>query len=179
MLNDQERVVKLNHFTIHPMKISALPASPEWNILSKSNTYADLPDSESDTVSFTISGGYFNYDYYDDVVLGRVKTSDITGKRVLIQYLPATDSDRQQFERVNGNWKELSSDSINVKPTLTVDGEIIGQGYAVPLGTVQSLSTNLRYDGQNNTLYDKLTAGSMYDIVLNLYDIAAEDINRT
>ena len=99
---------------------------------------------------FYMKYGYFNYDYYDDVVLGRVKTSDITGKRVLIQYLPATDSDRQQFERVNGNWKELSSDSINVKPTLTVDGEIIGQGYAVPLGTVQSLSTNLRYDGQNN-----------------------------
>lgn len=145
-------------------KLTSLPKAPEFTISSKDKTFADVDDSERDTVSFSIGGKE----------LAVLNTYGISSKNVLLQYVPATDKDKTAFDNAGGNWKNTGI--ISVVPVITADGKEIGRGDTVSLGAEQTLTINIKSNGTSKSFNDAVCAGSMYAIVTNAYDISGDDI---
>ena len=179
--NDDEEFI-INEKVIKQEKVTSLPKTPDFNILTRNSNYEALSDSQSDMITFSIGfSGSFGYDYiedFDDVELASLKSSDIVGKRVLLQYLPATEKDKELLDSYNGNLKGVNANSLYVKPSITVDGKVVGQGSAVPLGQQQLFITEVKCGGETKEYNDKILSGSMYSIVANVDNISANDLEK-
>ncbi|MGN1456924.1 MAG: Ig-like domain-containing protein, partial [Acutalibacteraceae bacterium] len=180
VVNDVDKDFIINEKVIKQEKVTALPKTADFNIITRNTSYEALSDTQSDMITFSIgydySSGYF--DDFDDTEIASLKSSDIVGKRVLLQYLPATEKDQQLLDSYNGNLKGMNVNNLYVKPSVTVDGKVVGQGNAITLGQKQQFITNIKCSGRTKEYSDSVISGSMYAIVANVDNISANDLEK-
>ncbi len=150
---------------IQPTTLDSLPKSPEFTIISKDKSFADVAEEDRDQITFSIGGKE----------LASVSTYGISSKNILLQYVPAADKDKTTFDNAEGNWKKTGM-NISVVPVITADGKELGRGTAVTLGTEQSMTIAIRSAGTTKSFNDPVCAGNMYAVVTNAYDLSAKDI---
>ena len=151
---------------IIPKTFTVLPDRLPYTVDSRSSTFAKVTKAMSDTVRFTMS------DLFDDYDLGIYTTAQLFGKRVTIQYTGNTGS---------GTIFELGASAVaynNFTPALTIDGEIVATGPANTLGNRQTLQVAVTSGGGTERFADELRVGSMYAIVLNTGIISQQTYDR-
>lgn len=183
IVNDVDKDFIINEKVIKQEKVTKLPKTADFNIITRNSDYEALSASQSDMITFSIgySGdlGYFDdFDDFDDIEIASLKSSEIVGKRVLLQYLPATEKDKELLDSYNGNLKGMNVNSLYVKPSITVDGKVVGQGNAITLGQKQRFITNVKCSGKTKEYNDNVVSGSMYAIVANVDNISANDLEK-
>lgn len=180
IVNDADKDFIINEKVIKQEKVTKLPKTADFNIITRSTDYEALSASQSDMITFSIGYTYDDiyFDDFDDIELVSLKSSDIVGKRVLLQYLPATEKDKELLDSYNGNLKGMNVNSLYVKPSVTVDGKVVGQGNAITLGQKQQFITNIKCSGRTKEYSDSVISGSMYAIVANVDNISANDLEK-
>ena len=182
IVNDVDKDFTINEKVIKQEKVTAIPKTPDFNIITRSSDYEALSDSQSDMITFSIGYtedlGYGYIDDFEETELVSLKSSDIVGKRVLLQYLPATEKDQELLDSYNGNLKGMGVNSLYVKPSITVDGKVVGQGNAITLGQKQLFVTNIKCSGRTKEYSDKVLSGGMYAVVANVDNISANDLEK-
>lgn len=151
---------------IIPQTFTVLPSRLPYTVDSRNSTFAKVTTAMSDTVRFTMS------DLFDDYDLGTYTTAQLFGKRVTIQYTGNTGS---------ATIFELGASAVaynNFTPALTIDGEIVATGPANTLGKRQTLQVAVTSGGGTERFADELRVGSMYAIVLNTGTISQQTYDR-
>lgn len=147
--------------SIDKIEIEYLPSQLQYTVNSRGGSFIEYSDNQCDSISFEM------YDeFYDSKSLGTYKTSDLYGKRVTIQYVGETGG-KTVFE-MSGN--QVSYNTF--KPALTIDGVIVAYGPEVNLGKAQELHVTVATGGNRSSYSDKLVAGSMYAVCLDLGGIS-------
>lgn len=151
---------------IIPQTFTLLPSALQYTVNSQSSAFAHVTTAMSDTISFSMS------DLFDDYNLGTYKVSELYNKRVSIQYTGNTGS---------ATIFELGASAVaynSFTPALTIDGEIVATGPATTLGVKQALNVTMTSGGGAESFTDELQAGSMYAIVLNTGVIAQQTYEK-
>jgi hypothetical protein len=151
---------------IIPQTFTVLPSMLQYTVNSQSSTFAHVTTAMSDTIRFSMS------DLFDDYNLGTYKVSELYNKRVSIQYTGNTG---------NATIFELGASAVaynTFTPALTIDGKIVATGPATTLGCKQALNVTMTSGGGAESFTDELQAGSMYAIVLNTGSISEQTYNK-
>ncbi len=163
---NHQKTLKSAYKKIVAQKVDKLPSAADFTIVSKNKDFVKVAEEDCDTVSFRMNGS----------VLAELKTNELSGKRILIQYLPAEESDKTLFKQNGENWKATAASAMHVVPVITADGKILGTGSKTTLGQSQTITIQSDCNGKVRSYNDELIAGSMYAVVINLYDMSPIDI---
>ncbi len=139
-------------------EVSYLPLSLQYTVEQETGTFTQVADSEKDSVSFEIGGE----------VLASFKSSDIQGKDILLSFKPASSSDQEIFDSYSSIF-DVPAYAVYMKPVLLVDGKVAAEGeeyLETTLGTKSSFTIHISSGGQNTSVTNDVTTGSMY-IVTN------------
>ncbi len=156
----------LKEHVIIPQTFTVLPSILQYTVNSQSGTFAHVTTALSDTIRFSMS------DLFDDYDLGTYKVAELYNKRVSIQYTGNTGS---------ATIFELGASAVaynSFTPALTIDGEIVATGPATTLGVKQTLNVTMTSGGGAESFTDELQAGSMYAIVLNTGRISQQTYDK-
>lgn len=155
----KERVIIQQTFTV-------LPSALQYTVNSQSSTFAHVTTAMSDTIRFSMS------DLFDNYNLGTYRVAELYNKRVSIQYTGNTGS---------ATIFELGASAVaynTFTPALTIDGKIVATGPATTLGNKQALQVTMTSGGGAESFTDELQAGSMYAIVLNTGVISQQTYDK-
>lgn len=145
-----------------------LPVSLPYQLISKDKTYDVIPESEKYSVSVTVG--------WED--LFRCSTAELYGKSITICYEGAESYDNDLIKQYGGIDK-VPAYLVNVVPVAKIgDKEYRGE-WGIPLGTKQQMYTYITNKSGTKTLNDKVTAGSVYAINLDLQNISKQDAQRS
>ncbi len=136
--------------------VSYLPLSLQYTVLTKEETYATIKDADADRVTFAIDGKQ----------LGTYKYTELSGKRISIEFEPETEEDAKALESY-GSVFEAPAYLISMKLVLKFDGEAVASGKAVILGTKQNFSMKVSSCGMETPVSNDITAGSMYQVTFD------------
>ena len=156
----------LKEHVIIPQTFTVLPSILQYTVNSQSGTFAHVTTALSDTIRFSMS------DLFDDYDLGTYRIAELYNKRVSIQYTGNTGS---------ATIFELGASAVaynSFTPALTIDGEIVATGPATTLGVKQALQVTMTSGGGAESFTDELQAGSMYAIVLNTGRISQQTYDK-
>lgn len=156
----------LKEHVIIPQTFTVLPSMLQYTVNSQSGTFAHVTTALSDTIRFSMS------DLFDDYDLGTYKVAELYNKRVSIQYTGNTGS---------ATIFELGASAVaynSFTPALTIDGEIVATGPATTLGVKQALQVTMTSGGGAESFTDELRAGSMYAIALNTGRISQQTYDK-
>ena len=151
---------------IIPQTFTMLPSALQYTVNSQSSAFAHVTTAMSDSISFSMS------DLFDDYDLGTYKVSELYNKRVSIQYTGNTGS---------ATIFELGASAVaynSFTPALTIDGKIVATGPSTTLGNKQALEVTMTSGGGAERFTDELQAGGMYAIVLNTGVIAQQTYEK-
>ena len=127
-----------------------------------------VADSEKDSVSFEIGGE----------VLASFKSGDIQGKDILLSFKPAGSSDQEIFDSYSSIF-DVPAYAVYMKPVLLVDGEVAAEGeeyLETTLGTKSSFTIHISSGGQNTSVTNDVTTGSMYAVTMDSQNITATEL---
>ena len=150
---------------ISKVSLTSLPSSPEFTVRNRASSFAEIDQEDRDTISVNIDGKE----------IAVIDTYGITAKNIVLQYLPEGDSDKAAFDNADGNWKKAGT-GISVVPVITADGIELGRGNRTNPGKEQTLTVRISSAGKVRSFNDIVSAGNMYAIVANLYDVSGSDI---
>lgn len=129
--------------------------------------YEMIDDGQSDRLCITVG----------NAPLGTYTSSELYGKRVVLEYRPATEADGERIRQVGGIFR-AAADQVQMVPVLKIDGQVMAEGEAVYLGS----SENMRMDVfSGNTSYssdNRVTAGSVYQFSLDTQSITPAELEK-
>ena len=112
-----------------------------------------------------------------NAALGTYTSSELYGKRVVLEYRPATEEDGERIRQAGGIFR-AAADQVQMVPVLKIDGQVMAEGEAVYLGS----SENMRMDVfSGNTSYssdNRVTAGSVYQFSLDTQSITPAELEK-
>lgn len=149
-------------------EVSYLPLSLQYTVEKESQTFAQVKDSDKDSVSFEING---------DVMAG-FAASDLQGKDILLSFQPASSTDKEIYDRYSSIF-DIPAYAVYMKPVLLVDNEVVAEGEEYlesTLGTRGSFTINLFSGGKNTSVTNDITTGSMYAVTLDKQNITAAEL---
>lgn len=147
--------------------LAYLPLSLQYTVKSLESEYDKISDARSDSISFTVNGQK----------VADLKPTDIYGKRLILEYEPACESDASTIERY-GSIFNVPSYLVKVVPTLKLNGESVGRGYPVTLGETGTFVMNVNSQGNSTTVTNSVTAGSMYQITQDTQTITSSELTK-
>nr|MBP3598771.1 glycohydrolase toxin TNT-related protein [Eubacterium sp.] len=147
--------------------VSYLPLSLQYKVLTKEETYAKIKDADADRVTFAIGGKK----------LGTYKYTELSGKRISIEFEPETEEDAKALESYESIF-ETPAYLMSMKPVLKLDGETVASGNAVILGTKQNFSMKVSSCGMETPISNDITAGSMYQVTLDGQAITSSELEE-
>lgn len=150
---------------INSESITYLPLSLQYVVKSIDGEYDKVKSSDSDSITFTIDGQN----------IAKLKSSEMYGKRLVIEYMPATDADAQTIKSF-GSVFNTPSYLVKVVPTLKADDKIIGKGREVTLGQRETFNMSVYSQGETTYVTNSLTAGSMYQITQDMQTITEKEL---
>lgn len=129
--------------------------------------YEMIDDGQSDRLCITVG----------NAPLGTYTSSELYGKRVVLEYRPATEEDGERIRQAGGIFR-AAADQVQMVPVLKIDGQVMAEGEAVYLGS----SENMRMDVfSGNTSYssdNRVTAGSVYQFSLDTQSITPAELEK-
>lgn len=112
-----------------------------------------------------------------DCSLGTYTSSELYGKRMVLEYRPAAEEDQEKIDAAGGIFR-VAAWQVKMVPVLKVDGETVAEGEAVFLGTTEDLMLEVH---SGNTVYashDRVTAGSLYQFSLDSQSITPAELDQ-
>lgn len=118
LLNEIDETVESVKYTteISPETLGLLPASLPYKVLSRDGSFSEIPANKVYQVRFRIRDGSTN------LIDHTVNLPDIAGKRVTIDYVPASAADQATIDSYGGLYSTPPY-LVNLKPVLRVGGE--------------------------------------------------------
>lgn len=155
-----------------------LPLSLPYSVTETIETFDDIPENLTDSITVSLVGNStFELDFYGkDSIKKKLYTPDIYGKRVVLQYTPATDADKEVLDKYGSIFKTPAY-LLKLKPQLIVDGEVVAEGSACNAGYMQKYSIKIHNaaSGKNDeSVENSIVAGGMYCIALDYGTISAD-----
>ncbi|MFQ5745118.1 MAG: hypothetical protein ACE5HV_16280, partial [Acidobacteriota bacterium] len=99
---------------------------------------------------------------------------ELAGRRVTVAYIPATEADVATINSFGGLF-ETPPYLVNLRPVVYVDGEPVGAGSAVTMGTPQQIRVSFQEpDGGTDAVEHLITAGTHAALGLDLQRVSRE-----
>ena len=151
---------------IREQAVAYLPLSLPYPV-EDVDCYEKIDNGQSDRLRITVG----------NAVLGTYTSSELYGKRVVLEYRPATEADGDRIRQAGGIFR-AAADQVQMVPVLKIDGQVMAEGEAVYLGS----SENMRMDVfSGNTSYssdNRVTAGSLYQFSLDTQSITPAELEK-
>lgn len=157
----------LNSRQIISESTAYLPLSLQYVVKSIDGEYDKIKERDSDTITFTIDGQN----------IAKLKPYEMYGKRLIVEYVPATDSDAETIKSF-GSVFNTPSYLVKVRAALKLEDQIIGQAREVTLGQSQTFNMNVYSQGSSTYVTNNLTAGSMYQITQDMQMISSKELTK-
>lgn len=164
--HEGEEIV-LNTKQIVQENLTYLPLTLQYTVKSVDDEYDQINHNQSDSITFTVNGQ----------TMSTLKSLDIYGKRLIIEYEPETESDKAVIKKY-GSIFDVPAYLVKMVPTLKLDGETEGTGPAVSLGNMQTLQMNVYSEGGTSVVTNKITAGSIYQITEDMQCISPAELSK-
>lgn len=145
-----------------------LPVSLPYQVVSSDRTFSAVPSDMSDRISVDVG--------WDS--LFTKSTAELYGKSITICYEGENDYDDELIQRYGGV-ENVPAHLVNVVPAAIIGDEIYRGEWGVSLGTAQQMNTYISNRGGTSSLCDKVNAGSVYAINLDLQIISPQDLARS
>ena len=145
--------------------VSYLPLSLQYTVLTKKDSYATIKEVDADAVEFRIAGK----------TIGKYKASELSGKRITIEYETETQEDKTALEAY-GSIFEVPAYLVHMIPVLKFDGEEIARGNAAILGTSQNFTMKIWSSGTQTEICNAITAGSLYQVTFDGQIISGKEL---
>ena len=159
--------VVLNTRKIVEESLTYLPLSLQYSVESITKEYNAIDENQCDSIDFIIDGEK----------ISKLKALDIYSKRLVIEYAPETKSDEEIIAKY-GSIFEVPAYLVKMVPQLKLDGEVVGTGPAVTLGSSQTFKMNVYSGGKTNVVTNPITAGSVYQITEDMQNITSAEITK-
>ena len=159
--------VVLNTRKIVEESLTYLPLSLQYSVESITKEYNAIDENQCDSIDFIIDGEK----------ISKLKALDIYSKRLVIEYAPETKSDEEIIAKY-GSIFEVPAYLVKMVPQLKLDGEVVGTGPAVTLGSSQTFKMNVYSEGKTNVVTNPITAGSVYQITEDMQNITSAEITK-
>ncbi|HHZ06204.1 MAG TPA: glycohydrolase toxin TNT-related protein [Clostridiales bacterium] len=164
-INSDEMV--LNTRQIVKEELEYLPLTLQYSVSSISSAYNEVKDSSVDKIKFTIDGQ----------VVTQKKSLDLYGKRLVIEYTPENEQDKQVIDKY-GSIFNAPSYLVKMVPQIKLDGEVVGTGNAITLGSDQTLTMTVYSGGDQKNVVNKITAGSVYQVTEDMQTITEKELTK-
>ncbi len=149
-------------------ELEYLPLTLQYEIIKETSRALAIDTNKMDKVGFKIDGKS----------LGNAYTPTLTGKDIILSYRPATEVDAEIIESY-GSIFTVPSYMAHVKPVILIDGEVLGEGNPVAIGTNQTFVMELTSGGKEEQVVNDATAGSFYCVTLDTQTITGEELNAS
>jgi len=157
-------------------EFNVIPTSSHQIVSTNTIEGSEYLDGRRDQILFNIAG--------KDVAV--LTSAEAYGKRLVIEY--DFDSNYDLYEEILLDMPETIFDitsfhtqsGIGVQAYIKLDGQTIGSGASVPIGTEQTMTISLYTGGAVNELKTtNMLSGSMYAITIDTQNIASDDIYKS
>ena len=157
-------------------EFNVIPTSSHQIVSTNTIEGSEYLDGRRDQILFNIAG--------KDVAV--LTSAEAYGKRLVIEY--DFDSNYDLYEEILLDMPETIFDitsfhtqsGIGVQAYIKLDGQTIGSGASVPIGTEQTMTISLYTGGAVNELKTtNMLSGSMYAITIDTQNIASYDIYKS
>lgn len=162
-----EQDISFRNQKIVEENLTYLPSTLQYKVKSVTSKYESISQEQSDRITFTVDGQ----------TLSTLKSTDLYGKRLTIEYEPETEADKGVIDKY-GSIFDVPAYLVRMVPALKLDGETVGTGPAVSLGKNQSLQMNVCSEGETAVVTNKITAGSIYQITQDMQSITSAELNK-
>lgn len=157
-----------------------LPLSLPYQVSTKKDSFADIPEDVTDSITVSLHGNsafgtnFSGSDYFNK----KIYTPDVYGKRITINYAPATEADKEVLNEYGGLFKTPAY-LLKLRPQLLVDGEVVAEGTACSAGYQQQYEIKIHNGSKltnDSNVSNKITAGGIYCIALDYGKIGAGEM---
>lgn len=145
-----------------------LPVSLPYQIFSSDRTFSAVPSDMSDRISVDVG--------WDS--LFSMTTAELYGKNITICYEGESSYDDELIQSYGGV-ENVPAHLVNVVPTAIVGDKVFRGEWGVSLGTAQQMNTYISNRSGTSALSDRVNAGSVYAITLDLQRISSQDLERS
>lgn len=149
---------------IVPTDDQYLPATLPYQVLAVTERFSALPDSRRSALKIAVGGE----------TLLAAPLSELYGKRIVLSYEPASETDRQLMPK-NADLTKVPAYLVHVVPVLSVDDQNYTGKKELSLGTAQQMLTTVSGDSGDSILTDVVRAGSVYAVTLDYEKIGWAD----
>lgn len=159
-----------------------LPLSLPYRNIDSVSRYEDIPEELTDSVSFRLYGNSAVGSSFNgtDSINQKFLAPDVYGKRIVLSYIPASDTDKEILEKY-GNIFSAPAYLVKLKPQLSVDGEVVKTGDVCNAGYLQQYDITI-YNGapsaNESNISNNIEAGGMYCIAMDYGNISSAEIEK-
>lgn len=157
-----------------------LPLSLPYHNTDNVETFKDISDNETDSVTFKLYGNSamgsdfsgansINYTYL---------APDVYGKRIVLSYVPATQADHDVIAKY-GDIFSTPAYLLKMKPQLAIDGEVVAEGSVCNAGYMQQYTITIHNGAPLNSdsnISNNIEVGGMYCIAMDYGNISAVEL---
>ena len=159
-----------------------LPLTLPYNVLEKIDSFDDIPAELTDSISFSLIGNSaYELEFNGSNSINKMLyTPDLYGKRIVLAYTPASDSDETMLEQYGGIFKTPAY-LLKLKPQLIIDGEVVAEGSVCNAGYMQKYTIKVHNGSKNRNdsiIQNSITAGGMYCIALDYGNISFDELKK-
>lgn len=160
--------------TIVEQKLPILASGLPYKVLVSGVRTAALSDSLRHKIRLFLYGSLQDRSLDSPVMSFTASLPSLAGKRLAFTYEPATSDDQAVIDSaINSYQTQLPAYLIRVKPTLTLDGQIVATGGAYTMGVKQVLSVAAVAPWYQHNRDYQVTSGDFHVLGLNPAGITA------
>ena len=159
--------------TVEAPALPVLPASLPAHVVTVGGRMAELPASSRHRVEISALGG-FGFPAGLDLAL---PTVDLVDRRLTLNYVPATQADRDLAESFGGIYT-TPPHLLDVRPQLLIEGVPVVAGDAVRMGSMQRLRVTFREPGRSDSVEHQVAAGTFAALGIDLQLVSREQTER-
>lgn len=150
--------------TINARAVTALPASLPGKVLVVGARTPTLTDASRHRLTLQVLD---QYGITTDLSLSRA-TAELAGKRLTLQYEPATQQDADTIDSFGGRL-ETPPYLVNLRPVVLLEGEEIASGSPIQMGSTQKIRVSFGEPGGASDMVEhQITAGTFAAVGLDL-----------
>ncbi len=163
-----------------PYLLGTLP----YQVLAKGWEASEVPDNLRYKISFQVT----NPQTLQTDINYTVSLAQIAGKRLTLNYVPATSADESVIESYLPTGSSVTISSlptslpaylINMVPQLLIDGQVVATGSAIGLGGPETLTITFTDANQySDTVTKNLIAGEYYGIGIDAGGVSAQTMSN-
>ncbi len=150
-----------------------LPLSLQYQVDSEKETFAAVPDSFRDKVSFDVDGCNLGSYYMDE----------LSGKSILLSYEAATAQDSEILNAYGGDLFSVPAYAVYMTPVLYVDNQAVsGKDEELlykTLGSDSSFHIVFHTKTGDTEISNEITTGSVYAVTFDVQSISAAELESS